>query len=155
MTPLYLLLYRYIANMSNRFFTINFVTNGHVKISAMHGAKNEDTIILHLLLKSNEIRNICNIMQFTHRSWKKTWIQCQNIIWIILSKRVEYPAITSTVSSEVSISFFDTTNDRKSIKRRHATVKSICDVNWHNSNVFYVIIHCYRCNFLQVAKLSY
>jgi len=86
---------------------------------------------------------------------KETWIQCQNIIRIILSKRVEYPAIASTVSSEVSISFFDTTNDRKSIKRRHATVKSICDVNWHNSNVFYVIIHCYRCNFLQVAKLSY
>ena len=35
MVSLYLLLYRYIANMSNHFFTINFVTNGHVKISVM------------------------------------------------------------------------------------------------------------------------
>ena len=77
---------------------------------------------------------------------KGTWIQRQTIIWIILSKRIEYPAIASTVSSEVSISVFDMTNDRKSTKHRHTTVKSICDVDWHNSNVFDVFIHYYWCN---------
>ena len=160
MTPLYLLLYRYIANMSNRFFTINFVTNGHVKISAMQmhymhcicmGLKWRYYYSASIIPKQWDAKYTQHNAIHTQKL-KETWIQCQNIIWIILSKRVEYPAIASTVSSEVSISFFDTTNDRKSIKRRHATVKSICDVNWHNSNVFYVIIHCYRCNFFASCK---